>query len=169
MSGVGSSPALATCETRQVLLAGLSGGFPGVLPFCPTYRLARLYERNNLERDKLNQKKKNYELHLEKICFRGYQPCPTQTRLYCHRRWLTPLISDLGSIYVAKTRALISCTVTAWMICVFVFANPKNRFSHDTAHIFLFLARLHEVQKSYCSHPGRTRSRSRSRSRSTLR
>ena len=32
-----------------------------------------------------------------------------------------------------------------------------------------FLARLHEVQKSYCSHPGRTRSRSRSRSRSTLR
>ena len=33
-----------------------------------------------------------------------------------------------------------------------------------------FLARLHEVQKSYCSHHGRTRSRSRvrSRSRSTL-
>ena len=25
-----------------------------------------------------------------------------------------------------------------------------------------FLPRLHEVQKSYCSHPGRTRSRSRS-------
>ena len=57
MSGVGSSPALATCETRQVLLAGVSGGFPGVLPFRPTYRLARLYEWNNLERDiKLNQK-----------------------------------------------------------------------------------------------------------------
>ena len=35
---------LATCETRQVLLAGVSGGFPGVLPFRPTYRLARLYE-----------------------------------------------------------------------------------------------------------------------------
>ena len=31
-----------------------------------------------------------------------------------------------------------------------------------------FLARLHEVQKSDCSHPGRTRSRSSSRSRSTL-
>ena len=29
VSGVGSSPALATCETRQVLLAGVSGGFPG--------------------------------------------------------------------------------------------------------------------------------------------
>ena len=27
MSGVGSSPALATCETSQVLLAGVPGGF----------------------------------------------------------------------------------------------------------------------------------------------
>ena len=42
VTGVGSSPALATCETSQVLLAGVSGGFPGVLPFRPTYRLARL-------------------------------------------------------------------------------------------------------------------------------
>ena len=35
VSGVGSSPALATCETSQVLLVGVSGGFPGVLPFRP--------------------------------------------------------------------------------------------------------------------------------------
>ena len=42
VTGVGSSPALATCETSQVLLAGVSGGFPRVLPFSPTYRLARL-------------------------------------------------------------------------------------------------------------------------------
>ena len=35
MSGVGSSPALATCETSQVLLAGVSGGFHGVI-FRPT-------------------------------------------------------------------------------------------------------------------------------------
>ena len=42
VSGVGSSPALATCETSQVLLAGVSGGFPGLLPFRPTYRLIRL-------------------------------------------------------------------------------------------------------------------------------
>ena len=33
-----------TCETSQVLLAGVSGGFPGVLPIGPTYGLARLYE-----------------------------------------------------------------------------------------------------------------------------
>ena len=42
VTGVGSSPALAICETSQVLLAGVSGGFPGVLPIRPTYRLARL-------------------------------------------------------------------------------------------------------------------------------
>ena len=59
MSGVGLSPALATCETSQSLLAGVSGGFPGVLPFRTTYRSARLYEWNNLERDvKVNKKKK---------------------------------------------------------------------------------------------------------------
>ena len=41
VTGVGSSPALATCETSHVMLAGVSGGFPGVLPFRPTFRLAR--------------------------------------------------------------------------------------------------------------------------------
>ena len=34
-----------------------------------------------------------------------------------------------------KTKALISCAVTAQLICVFVFAYAKSRFSHDTAHI----------------------------------
>ena len=59
MPGVGSSPALATCETSHVLHAGVSGGFPGVLPFRPTFQLARLYEWNNVERHiKLNKKKK---------------------------------------------------------------------------------------------------------------
>ena len=42
VTGVGSSPALATCETSHFLLAGVSGGFPGVLPFRPTFRLTRL-------------------------------------------------------------------------------------------------------------------------------
>ena len=56
MSGVGSNPALATCETNYVLLVDVSGGFPGVLPF----RSSR-YERNNLERDvKLNKKSDEY-------------------------------------------------------------------------------------------------------------
>ena len=42
MSDVGLSPALATRETSQVLFAGVLGGFHGVLPFGPTYRLAGL-------------------------------------------------------------------------------------------------------------------------------
>ena len=39
------------------------------------------------------------------------------------------------TIYVAKTKALISFAVTAKLICVFVFAYAKCWFSHDEAHI----------------------------------
>ena len=39
------------------------------------------------------------------------------------------------SIYVAKTKALISCAVTVQLICVFVFAYAKSRFSHDVAQL----------------------------------
>ena len=39
------------------------------------------------------------------------------------------------AIYVAKTKALISFAVTAKLICVFVFAYAKSRFSHDAAQI----------------------------------
>ena len=48
-------------------------------------------------------------------------------------------ISELGSrdftIRVAKTKALISFAATAKLICVFVFAYAKSRFSHDEAHM----------------------------------
>ena len=46
---------------------------------------------------------------------------------------------DFGfcTIYVAKTSTLISCTVYMQLICVFVFAYAKNRFSHDPAHMAL--------------------------------
>ena len=47
------------------------------------------------------------------------------------------------TIRVAKTKALISFAVTAKLICVFVFAYAKSRFSHDEAHI-----------QSYISFPG---------------
>ena len=36
---------------------------------------------------------------------------------------------------MAKTKALISLAVTAKLICVFVFAYAKSRFSHNAAHI----------------------------------
>ena len=43
------------------------------------------------------------------------------------------------TIYVAKTKALISFAVTAKLICVFVFAYAKRCFPHDAAHIkFVF-------------------------------
>ena len=35
---------------------------------------------------------------------------------------------------IAKTKALISCAV-AQLICVFVFAYAKSRFSHNEAHM----------------------------------
>ena len=38
--------------------------------------------------------------------------------------------------HVAKTKALISFAVTAPLICVFVFAYAKSRFSHDPAHMY---------------------------------
>ena len=39
------------------------------------------------------------------------------------------------TIYVVKTKALISFAVTAKLICVFVFAYAKSRFSHDGAQM----------------------------------
>ena len=39
------------------------------------------------------------------------------------------------TIREAKTKALISFTVTAKLICVFVFAYAKSRFSHDEAQM----------------------------------
>ena len=38
------------------------------------------------------------------------------------------------TIRVAKTQALISCTVTAQLICAFVFAYADCWFSHAQAH-----------------------------------
>ena len=43
------------------------------------------------------------------------------------------------TIRVVKTKALISFGVTAKLICVFVFAYAKSRFSHDAAHIMFKL------------------------------
>ena len=39
------------------------------------------------------------------------------------------------TICVAKTKALISFAVTAKLICVFVFAYAKSRFSHNEAQL----------------------------------
>ena len=59
MTGIDLSPALATCETSQVLLAGVSGSFPGVLPFRPTNRLARLDMSEIILKGTLNKLNEN--------------------------------------------------------------------------------------------------------------
>ena len=45
-----------------------------------------------------------------------------------------------SSVYVAKAEALISCAVTAQLICTFVLAYTKKRFSYGMAH-FIHLVR----------------------------
>ena len=49
----------------------------------------------------------------------GFRPGLTQIGLYSHRRRLEKM--DF-TMHVAKTKALISCAVTAQLICVFGFA-----------------------------------------------
>ena len=39
------------------------------------------------------------------------------------------------TIRIAKTKVLISFTVTPKLICIFVFAYAKSRFSYNEAHI----------------------------------
>ena len=67
----------------------------------------------------------------QKTGLRGFRPCPTQTGLYSHRRWLETWNFGFRkqrdcTIEVAKTKALISFAVTAKLICVFVFAHVKS-------------------------------------------
>ena len=59
------------------------------------------------------------------------------------------------TIYIAKTKALISFAITAKLICVFVFAYAKSRFSRDEAQVCpvsavgrAFLLAFLDVQKS---------------------
>ena len=87
----------------------------------------------------------SYELHHDKknLSSWGFRPGPTQTGHYSCKRWLEARKFGLSikveglyfPIYVAKTKALISCMVTTQLICAFVFAYAKSRFSHNAAHI----------------------------------
>ena len=48
--------------------------------------------------------------------------------------WIQDVVKRDCTIYVAKTKVLISCAMTGQLICVFVFACARSRFSHDGAH-----------------------------------
>ena len=70
---------------------------------------------------------------MKKTCLRGFRPGPTQ-RLQEARNFGFRKKKD-STIYVAKTKALISCAVIAQLICGFVFVYANSRFSHDAAQI----------------------------------
>ena len=72
-------------------------------------------------------KVRTYEPRREKTGLQGFRPGLTRTGLYSYRRWLEA--GNFGfrknmncTICLAKTKALISCAVTAQLICAFVFA-----------------------------------------------
>ena len=70
----------------------------------------------------------------ENACLRGFGP----GRMYSHKtiaRGLKFRIYEVdgGTHYVSKINALVSCAVTAHLVCAFVFAYAKGRFSHDAA------------------------------------
>ena len=52
-------------------------------------------------------------------------------------KFLIQQLEELCTILVAKTKELISFTVTEKLVCVFVFAYANYWFSHDAAHIFM--------------------------------
>ena len=69
----------------------------------------------------------------DKSCLQGFQPGPTLTGLYSHRRWLEALNFGFRkqrdcTIYVVKTKALIICVVTLQLIFALVFAYDKAGF-----------------------------------------
>ena len=73
----------------------------------------------------------------------GLRTGPTQTELYKHRRWLEA--GNFGfkkkrnyTIPVAKTNVLISCAVTAHLICVFVFAYADFFFIWSGSYILQY-------------------------------
>ena len=94
-----------------------------------------------------------YEPVREKTNNLGFQPGLTQTRLYSHRSRLEACNFGFRkkkdcTIFVAKTKALISCAVTAQLICGFVFAYANCWFSHAQAHTASIL--LIQVPSIHC-------------------
>ena len=51
---------------------------------------------------------------------------------------MMPLFSLHGYYPCSKTKAQISFPVTAKLICVFLFAYAKSRFSHNEAQLTCF-------------------------------
>ena len=58
-----------------------------------------------------------------------------------------------STIYVAKTKPLISFAVIAKLICVFIFAYAKSRlFSHKEAHMVMEYFVIHIIPMKTSEH-----------------
>ena len=93
-----------------------------------------------------------FQPRCEKTGLRGFRPGPTQTGLCSHRRLLDALNFGFRkkmdcTIRVAKTKALISFAATAKLICVFVFAYAKSRFSHNEAHFSFSFSDMRTIKQ----------------------
>ena len=60
----------------------------------------------------------------------GHKPSSTTTEDYQRFE-----ISGLRSRGIVLPTTLIRCAVTAHLMCAFVFAHAKSRFSRDAAHL----------------------------------
>ena len=72
----------------------------------------------------------------------SFRPGTTQTDLYSYKSRLEALNFRFKkkrdcTICVAKTKTLISCAVTAQLICVFVFAYTDCLFSYVAAQLLI--------------------------------
>ena len=77
---------------------------------------------------------------MEENCLRGFWSGLIQTSLCSHRRMIEAWNFRFKkkrdcTIHVVKTKVLISCVVTAQLICAFVFAWAEIRFSRIAAHM----------------------------------
>ena len=131
MTGVGSSPALAACEPSQVLLAGVSGGFPGVLPFRPTYRLARLDMNEIILKAfgdvKLNQKKKKKKQRCSSFSFQT-KHTDDNIQLVDIRGHELALLSVVNGVrvYAGEVYHLQQKTVYGLSVCIHVASSSSN-------------------------------------------
>ena len=72
----------------------------------------------------------------DKTCLLDFRPGPDTNQAVQPQKMVRGLKFQRDcTFFVAKAKALISCTVTVQLICTFVFANAKIRFSHDAAHL----------------------------------
>ena len=55
------------------------------------------------------------------------------------------------TIYLEKTKALISCVVTVQLFCAFAFAYARSRVSHDVVNIEVCDKKLFSL--NYRRHP----------------